>query len=275
MSQYKVPQDVEAEDHILGPLTLKQFIYAIVAVAWGGLWFVILKHVIILYAIVALPVILIFLLLAFYKRDGQNFEQLLIALVGFFANSRKRIWRKEEVVESFHVEAAKPHEEVSQRSPADVRAELSRLGEMADARGINKPTLTYPLPAQILSDSVAPYAVAPPPIIEEPATDMYDISTSPLAANLNQLIEQAAADVKTEAMAQMTAKITATPAKDAPIRTPQKSTSTNVTPQPSSDILRLSTESDLSVAQLAAQATRLAPLAEGQSVDLRANVKPN
>jgi hypothetical protein len=97
---------------------------------------------------------------------------------------------------------------------------------------------------------------------------MYDISTSPLAANLNQLIEQAAADVKTEAMAQMTAKALAAPA-------PKKSTSTNVTPQPSSDILRLSTESDLSVAQLAAQATRLAPLAEGQSVDLRANAKPN
>ena len=268
MSQYKVPQDVEAEDHILGPLTLKQFIYAIVAVAWGGLWFVILKKIIVLYAIVALPVILLFFLLAFYKRDGQNFEQLLIALVGFFANSRKRIWRKEEVVESFHVEAAKPHEEINQRNPADVRAELARLGEMADARGINKPSTTsYPLPAQILSGNVAQVPVAPI-IPEEPAADMYDISTSPLAANLNQLIEQAAADVKTEALAQMTAKMTTTPAL-------QKSTSTNVTPAPSSDIIRLSTESDLSVAQLAAQATRLAPLAEGQTVDLRANVKPN
>ncbi|MEO7617555.1 MAG: PrgI family protein, partial [Candidatus Saccharibacteria bacterium] len=70
MSQYKVPQDVEAEDHILGPLTMKQFIYAIVAVAWGGIWFMILKKVIFLYAIVAVPVILLFLLLAFYKRDG-------------------------------------------------------------------------------------------------------------------------------------------------------------------------------------------------------------
>jgi len=265
MGQYKVPQDVEAEDHILGPLTLKQFIYAIVAVAWGGIWFLILKQVLLLYAIVALPVILIFLLLAFYKRDGQNFEQLLIALVGFFANSRQRIWRKEEVVESFHVEPAKVKQEVSQRSPADVRAELTRLAELADSRGINKHEAVLPMPAGILSDTVAAVPVAP--IIEEPAKDMYDISTSPLAANLNDLIEQAAADVKKEAMQQMMEKAKATPA-------PKKSTSANVTPPPSSDILKLSNESDLTVAQLAAQATRLAPLAEGQSVDLRNNAKP-
>jgi hypothetical protein len=269
MSQYKVPQDVEAEDHILGPLTLKQFIYAIVAIAWAGMFFFILKQVLLLYVIVVLPISLLFLLLAFYKRDGQNFEQLLIALVGFFANSRRRIWRKEEVVESFHVEPAKPKEELSQRNPADVRAELTRLGELADSRGINHPQapLVMPTTAPVNgATALTPVPVAP--IIEEPAADMYDISSSPLAANLNELIEQAAVDVKKEAMAQMTAGGTAAPA-------PAKSTSTNVTPQPSSDILRLSNESDLTVAQLAAQATRLAPLAEGQSVDLRNNVKPN
>lgn len=271
MGQYKVPQDVEAEDHILGPLTLKQFIYAIVAVAWGGIWFLVLQKVLLLYAIVAVPVVLIFLLLAFYRRDGQNFEQLLIALVGFFANTRKRIWRKEEIVESFHVEPAKPHQEVSQRNPTDVRAELTRLAELADSRGINKHEAVLPMPAQIMSDTVGPAPVAP--IIEEPAKDLYDLSTSPLASNLNALIEQAAADVKKEAVEQMMAKSKATPVGDAPRRAAHKSTSANVTPQPSSDILKLSTESDLTIAQLAAQATRLAPIAEGQSVDLRTNAK--
>ena len=275
MSQYKVPQDVEAEDHILGPLTLKQFIYAIVAVAWAGMFFFILKKVIILYVIVVLPISLLFLLLAFYKRDGQNFEQLLIALVGFFANSRKRIWRKEEVVESFHVEAAKPKEELSQRSSADVRAELTRLGEMADARGINHPQAPVVMPASMMTGELNSTIVPAAPIIEEPATDLYDISTSPLASNLNALIEQAAADVRKEAMDQMKAKIAHTPAhpKETPVQ--EKSTSANVTPQPLSDILKLATESDLSVSQLAAQATRLAPLAEGQSVDLRNNGKPS
>jgi hypothetical protein len=275
MSQYKVPQDVEAEDHILGPLTLKQFIYAIVAVAWAGMFFFVLKKVIILYVIVVLPISLLFLLLAFYKRDGQNFEQLLIALVGFFANSRKRIWRKEAVVESFHVEAAKPKEELSQRSSADVRAELTRLGELADARGINHPQAHVVMPASMMTGELNSAMVPAAPIIEEPATDLYDISTSPLASNLNALIEQAAADVRTEALEQMKAKIAQAPAHPKEPAKPEKSTSANVTPQPLSDILKLATESDLSVSQLAAQATRLAPIVEGQSVDLRNNGKPS
>jgi hypothetical protein len=97
---------------------------------------------------------------------------------------------------------------------------------------------------------------------------MYDVQSSPLAGNINALIEQAAADVKKEAMAQMASPAKATPA-------PAKSVSGNVTQTPSSDILKLANESDLTVSQLAAQATRLAPLAEGQSVDLRNNAKPS
>ena len=34
MAQYKVPQDVEAEDKLLGPFTFRQFIYLMIA---GGL----------------------------------------------------------------------------------------------------------------------------------------------------------------------------------------------------------------------------------------------
>ena len=40
MAVYKVPQDVEAEDKLLGPFSFKQFIFLIVAIgmialAWG------------------------------------------------------------------------------------------------------------------------------------------------------------------------------------------------------------------------------------------------
>ncbi len=32
MATYKLMQDIEAEDHILGPLSLRQFIFALIAV---------------------------------------------------------------------------------------------------------------------------------------------------------------------------------------------------------------------------------------------------
>ncbi len=35
MSTYKVIQDIEAEDKLLGPLTLRQFIYAAVVLVMG------------------------------------------------------------------------------------------------------------------------------------------------------------------------------------------------------------------------------------------------
>ena len=39
MATYKVIQDIEAEDKLLGPLTLKQFIYAIIVVVAGFIAF--------------------------------------------------------------------------------------------------------------------------------------------------------------------------------------------------------------------------------------------
>ena len=98
MGQYKVPQNVEAEDHIIGPLTMKQFIYSIIGIGWAMLCFFIFKSMPVVMIIVAAPVTILFLLLGLYRRDGQNFEQYLVALVGFFSQSRKRLWAKELVV---------------------------------------------------------------------------------------------------------------------------------------------------------------------------------
>ena len=43
MGQYKVPQNVETEDKILGPLSVKQFIYVIIALMWAFLMWRILS----------------------------------------------------------------------------------------------------------------------------------------------------------------------------------------------------------------------------------------
>ena len=56
MAQYKVAQDVEAEDKLLGPFSFRQFIYLIIvavacALAWG------LARIFVALAIIPLPVI--------------------------------------------------------------------------------------------------------------------------------------------------------------------------------------------------------------------------
>ena len=266
MGQYKVPQNVEAEDKIIGPLTFKQFIYAIIGVVWAGITFLILNKFIALYIIVGLPPTILFLLLAFYTRDGQNFEQLLIAIAGFYSQSRKRLWVKESVVVTFKVEPRQVEAEQSQRNPAEIRSELDRLASTIDSRGWNQPPMVTEsgispgtvMPSTRLVEPVAPTASEAP----EAAADMLDLKESPLALNLAQLINNVSADLRAEAIDQMNETTAAR--KTAP--------STSVTTPAPQAILNLATErDDLTVSQLAATATRLAPLPEGQSVTLRNN----
>ncbi|HSX01095.1 MAG TPA: PrgI family protein [Candidatus Saccharimonas sp.] len=273
MGQYKVPQNVEAEDKIIGPLTLRQFVYALIGAGWGILCFNVFKAVPGIMVVVGAPPVILFMLLAFYSRDGQNFEQLLIALVGFFANSRRRLWVKEEVVESFHVEPHKAEVEHTQRNPAEVRGELDKLATLIDSRGWNQPHaadagLVMPAtnPAERLVRPVAvPAALAQQPAVSDlPAReDMFDMQHSPLAQNLASLIEEAAADVRAEAVQQMQGVPATRGSRPAARPTAPASSISGVTAANPDDILKLATErDDLTVSQVAAAATRMAPLPE-------------
>jgi hypothetical protein len=196
MGQYKVPQNVEAEDKILGPLTFRQFIYALMGVGWAILCFALLHKIPAAMIILGAPPTLLLMLLAFYTRDGQNFEQLLIAMVGFFAASRRRLWVKEDVAETFHIEPTKHAAEVTQRNPAEVISELEKLAVLIDSRGWNRPPQTE----SNLVQPTTPHEdrmVAPPPAPhapDEPKTDMLDLQQSPLAQNLAELLRAAAED---------------------------------------------------------------------------------
>jgi hypothetical protein len=261
MGQYKVPQNVEAEDKIIGPLTLKQLIYAAIGFGWAALAFFLLRSLPIVMFLVAFPPSTLFILLAFYNRDGQNFEQLLIAIAGFYSQSRKRIWVKESIIETFKIEPKVITNETNQRNSAEIRSELEKVAQTIDSRGWNKPivaddqnnTANIIQPSSRLIEPEAPKEET----IEQ-GNDVLDLQSSPLALNIADLINEASAEVRAEAIEQM---------NDQP-----KSASTSVTTTPAPAILNLATErDDLTVSQLAATATRMAPLVEGQSVNLRKN----
>jgi hypothetical protein len=92
MAVYKVPQDVEADDKLIGPFSFRQFIYLIVvAIAMAGSWG--LSQLFIPLAIIPLPVIVFFAALALPLRKDQPMEAYLTAVVSFyFLKSRKRFW---------------------------------------------------------------------------------------------------------------------------------------------------------------------------------------
>jgi len=89
----QVPQYLDIEDKIIGPLSLKQFIILLLG---GGVIFLlynILKFPI--FIIVAIPIAFFTLLLAFYKINNQKFGKFVINILGFLSKSNIYTWKKQ------------------------------------------------------------------------------------------------------------------------------------------------------------------------------------
>lgn len=93
--RFQVPQFIEVEDKIIGPLTLKQFIYL---AGGGGLCFIIymLLGNIILAAIPMVIVLAVSLALAFYKVNSKPLINIAEAAFKYWVGSKLYIWKKED-----------------------------------------------------------------------------------------------------------------------------------------------------------------------------------
>ncbi len=93
--RYQVPQFIEVEDRLFGPLTLKQFLYVAGGAAAGFIiWSII--PIKIIAVIIALPVVAFFLALAFYKYNGRPFVVTVENSVKYFLGDKLYIWKKED-----------------------------------------------------------------------------------------------------------------------------------------------------------------------------------
>ena len=70
MSIYKVPQDVEAEDKLLGPFSFRQFVFLIIAVVGIGIAYALSQLLLPLF-LIPMPVVLFFGALALPLKKDQ------------------------------------------------------------------------------------------------------------------------------------------------------------------------------------------------------------
>ncbi len=136
MAVYKVPQDVEADDKLIGPFSFRQFIYLIVVVGSMFLgWF--LSQLFLPLFVIVLPVILLFGALALPLRKDQPMETYLAAIVSFYIKPRRRLWTPDGT-QSF-VEITVPHvvevQRVKDISQDEAEQRLSYLASIVDSRG--------------------------------------------------------------------------------------------------------------------------------------------
>ena len=89
--QYQVPQ-IEVEDKIFGPLTLKQFIF--IAIGAGIIFFSLTIFELWLVILIAIPIGSASTALAFLKVNGRPLPKITISMFRYAASPRLYIWRK-------------------------------------------------------------------------------------------------------------------------------------------------------------------------------------
>lgn len=93
--RFQVPQFIEIEDKIFGPLTIKQFIYL---AGGAGLSFIIFRFL--NYLIIAIPLIVIVmavsLALAFYQVNNKPLINMAQSAFGYYVSSKLYLWKKKD-----------------------------------------------------------------------------------------------------------------------------------------------------------------------------------
>lgn len=128
MAQYQVPQFIDIEDRIIGPLTLKQFIYLALAAALLFVFWFIFKFYI--WIIIALPVTAMAMAFAFLKINDRPFIHFFLAAVFYFMKPKLYVF--EEVPEETGKKEAAPElKPAPVQTPETEKVTMSKLKELA------------------------------------------------------------------------------------------------------------------------------------------------
>ncbi len=136
MAQYKVPQDVEADDKLLGPFSFRQFVYLLIAAgliaAAVGLF-----QLFPLLGVIPIPFALFLLILALPLKKDQPMETYLAALVSYYLKPRSRKWMPGQKESTILITAPKIVEETRTRDISEEEAthRLSFLADIVDTGG--------------------------------------------------------------------------------------------------------------------------------------------
>jgi hypothetical protein len=126
--QFKVPQNIDLEDKIIGPLTLIQFLYLL----GGGLVDYLLFLGIgssFIFWLVAIPIAVVTLALAFLKIQDQPLLHFIKAGLVYLSRPKRRLWQRHGYISQ--VVFALPKKNVKVVAPPKGRIEKTQLEQLA------------------------------------------------------------------------------------------------------------------------------------------------
>jgi len=190
---YKVPQDVEAEDKFLGPLTFKQFLFGGGAAITGYLMFVLFTKGVAIVAFIFLPFFIFFVVLGFPWNREQPTDLWLTSRIRFILFPRKRIWDQSGIrnLVTITVPKREAHIYSDGLKRNQVESRLSALASVVDSRGWATKNLSSAEPDtdRLVAGNTTTLPGVNKAIVNK-AEDMLDARTNPLAGQFDSMIKK-------------------------------------------------------------------------------------
>ncbi|MBU2564334.1 PrgI family protein [Patescibacteria group bacterium] len=124
--QFQVPQFLDTEDKVIGPLTVKQFSYILVAAVIGLILFKLFN--LFVFIILMIPIAAITFALGFVKIHNRPFIELIKNFFGFLKKPDYYIWKKPETIDP--TEEKKIPKLIKKEAPEKKRVSKKRLQEI-------------------------------------------------------------------------------------------------------------------------------------------------
>jgi hypothetical protein len=213
MGTYKVIQDIEAEDTIIGWMTPRQAVYAAIVIVSGFICFMLATRGAWWLAIPFLPHMILFAVLAGPFVHDQPSEVWLLAKIKFFLKPRRRIWDQSGIKELVTITVPKKIERnlTDGLTQSEVKSRLSALANTIDSRGwavknVNMNLYAQPAYATVDSDRLIDHSAMPQQVPDYDvyaADDVLDAQNNPAAQQLQQMVSQSTQAHRQQLIAQM------------------------------------------------------------------------
>jgi len=242
MATYKVIQDIEAEDKLVGPLSLRQFIYAGITALCCYLGFLSVTKGAAFMLVVFVPIAGLCGFFAFPFKQDQPTEVWALARVRFLFKPRNRIWDQSGQKDLVTITVPRKVETrlTDGLNQDEVHSRLEVLASTLDSRGWAVKNVNVNLvgttPVADTSDRLVAASSLPLPVSDvdiRAADDILDEAANPIAQQFNTMISAAESAHRQQLLAQMQQPAGApqpTPANDWFVGAPTRSTSTPATP---------------------------------------------
>lgn len=204
MSTYKVIQDIEAEDKFVGPLSLKQFIFAMGGVFFGWMAFFAFTKGALWALIFILPLMFFGFFMAFPWSKEQPTDVWVLAKLRFRFGEKKRIWDQSGIEELVTITAPKKIEKIltNDLSEVEVKSRLKALAETIDSRGwaVKNSSLQEAYAGSQISDRLVDPSILPRQVAELSDANIPDMMDNPV---MDQMIRQRTDQRKNQAVENM------------------------------------------------------------------------